>query len=635
MWMTNHDSKPSVLASKVAQELNIKPVLLSTVLAVSATLTGCGGDTVSPVSEQVEEAAGEATGNLVFALTDAEEDFVSYTIGVNSVLLTRENGDQIEVLGEQTQVDFVEYQELTELFSIVKAPVGKYTSIVMELDYSEAYIVIQDENGNSYEAQAVDESEVPLTTYQVEFQLAESEELEIKGNQLSQLTLDLDLSSSNTILSFEPALVQVEPFVIGTASMDEDREHRVRGALASVNAETNTLTVNIRPMAKKQGEFGEFDVVLDDESVIEVDGEVLSLADAMTNLAEQGDDFPIVAYGAVSIDEATDAKSLDATQILAGSSVPWFGKDVFKGMVSDLMDGVTYVSGLTIDTDAVTREHISNQTFITSDSSQFVSRTSEEVDVSYLVPGQRIEALGQWSGADAETVNFDASDETIRILLSKVMGQVVSVDENDIVTLDVARFNKRPEKLIKRRHNKKQNGEASNVELDNVLVDISGLSQVEVLAGDWINAVGFVSPNSVVEGEVDMTAKAVTKFDVSETELTYIGFWGRQGGTPTISDSAIIVSTESGEHGMKYRFNPENVMPELSQVTFIAGGETKQFAIRQRGEQTEFFDDYSAYLVALSAKLEDDNTVNGLQAKGMLNQETGEFSVESLVVKLN
>lgn len=635
MWMTNHDSKTSVLTNKVAQELNIKPVLLSTVLAVSAVLTGCGGDTVSPVVEQVEEPVAEATGNLVFALTDAEEDFVSYTIGVNSVLLTRENGDQIEVLGEQTQVDFVEYQELTELFSIVKAPVGKYTSIVMELDYSEAYIVIQDEEGNSYEAQAVDESEIPLTTYQVEFQLAESEELEIKGNQLSQLTLDLDLSSSNTILSFEPALVKVEPFVIGSASMDEDREHRVRGTFVSADAETNTLTVNIRPMAKKQGEFGEFDIVLDDESVIEVDGEVLSLADAMTNLAEQGDDFPLIAYGAVSIDEATDTKSLDATQLLAGSSVPWFGKDVFKGMVSDLMEGVTYVSGLTIDTDAVTREHISNQTFVTSEASQFVSRTSEEVDVSYLVPGQRIEALGQWSGADAETVNFDASDETIRILLSKVMGQVVSVDDNDIVTLDVARFNKRPEKLIKRRHNKKQNGEASNVELDNVLIDISGLSQVEVLAGDWINAVGFVSPSSVVEGEVDMTAKAVTKFEVSETELTYTAFWGRQGGTPTISDSAIIVSTESGEHGMKYRFNPENVMPELSQVTLIAGEETKQFAIRQRGEQTEFFDDYATYLAALSAILEDDNTINGLQAKGLLNQETGEFSVESLVVKLN
>mgnify|MGYP000724926832 CR=1 FL=1 len=644
MWVSNINSNKTASIGNVIDGVAIKPVVLSTVLALTMTLAGCGSESVSPVEELVDDksttVAAADTGNLIVAMTDAEEDFVSYTIGVNSILLTRENGDQDEVLGEQTQVDFVEYQELTELFSIVKAPVGIYSAITMELDYNDAYIVIQDELGNSYEAQAVDEGEVPLTTYTVDFQLAESEQLEIRGNQLSQLTLDLDLSSSNTILSFEPALVQVEPFVIGTASIDDEREHRVRGTLTSVDAETNTVTLNLRPMNKKQGDFGEFDLTLTDESSIEVDGEVLTVEAAISNLSEQGSDFPVIAYGQVEVDEANDSKSLNVEQLLAGSSVPWFGKDVFKGMISDLSEGVTYISGLAIDTDAVTREHISDQVLLTSETTEFVTRTSDVLNASYLVPGQKVQALGHWSGSEAEQVEFDASDDTIRILLSRVMGQVVSVDEDNVVSLEVSRFNKRPGKVVKRRHQNRPQTEADESEAQDdtashVLVDISALSQLEISAGDWINATGYVSPNSIFDGEVDMEAKAVTKFEVSDTEVNYTAVWGKEGTTPEITDTNLLVDLETGRHAMRYRFNPENVMPELTSLTLVAAQDSTQFAIRQKGEDTEFYDVYADFLSALSTKLADEDTVFGLTAKGIVSQETETFELVSMAVKLN
>jgi len=615
---------------------SLKLILMASVLATTSLLTACGGSSSSQETQPEVEVADknddqnamDGQGNVVLALTDAEEDFVSYTIGVSSILFTRENGDQVEVLADRTEVDFVEYQELTELFSVVSAPVGKYQSITMELDYSEAYILIQDEDGATYEAQAVDSEGTLLTSHTVTFQLAEEQALEVENGRLRHLTLDLDLSASNTIDSYDPAIVTVEPFVIGSVSLDDEREHRVRGTIVSTDTDAQTLTLDVKPMRKKQGEFGEFVIEFDDTTTFEIDGESLELADALTNLSNQGDDFAVLAYGLVSTDEETGETSFVAQQLLGGSSVPWAGKDVFKGMVSKLEEGVSYVSGMVIDTDARGRSHALDVALTTDDTTTFNSRLDMTLNADHLVPGQKLKSLGQYDDS-TELASYNVSGESVQIVLSQVLGQITSMDDSGLVTVDVERLNKRPGKVIKKHTNA--------LELESLVADISDAQLLTVEVGDWIKITGLFNPIATAEESgADMQAYAIAKYEVSESDLKYGGNWSRTGTTPAIdlTENTMTVDLTEGRHKLNFRFNPVNMLPEIDSMTFVSAAETGHFSLRQSGQDTLFYDTFAELLTAVSAATEGD-TVNSVAAKGTFDSDSNTMTVTDLVVKLN
>lgn len=617
----------------------MRQALMVSVIASTGLLTACGGtsssETTSPVQTEQEKPVDNSDGgqsgdlgSVMLAITDAEEDFISYTIGINSILFTRENGDQVEVMADHTEVDFVEYQELTELFSVVKAPIGKYESITMELDYSEAYILIQDEDGTTYEAQAVDPEGTLITTYSVTFSLAEEQALEVQSGRLNHLTLDLDLSASNTIESFEPAVVTVEPFVIGSVTLDDEREHRVRGTVASADTEAQTLTLNIKPMRKKQGDFGEFLVEFDESSTFEIDGETLELDAALENLSNQGEEFAVVTYGTVTTDEESGETTFVADQLLAGTSVPWAGKDVFKGMVTKLEEGVSYVSGLVIDTDNKERTHAVDIAFTSDETTTFNSRLDETLTADYLVPGQQLNALGQLAVTD-EVSSYNASGEAVQIMLSSVMGQVTSVDDAGLVTVDVERLNKRPRKIVKKLE--------TDFTLETVVADVSNADLITISEGDWVKVTGLFNPTTVVEESgADMQAYAIAKYEVSDSELKYAASYSNEGTTPVIDLDANTMTLDltEGRHKLNFRFNPVNMLPEIEFVTVVSAEETGHFSLRQRGEDTQFYDTYAELLAAVAAGLEAD-TVNSVAGKGLFDSETNTLTVTDLVVKLN
>lgn len=678
--MSNHDNNLS--QHRVAPLSKVlRAVMLGSVVSLSSLLVACGGSgsqdsgsmetqtdstdtaasqpdnndstavTVAPqqptvidftdsVNDSNDTVTSQQFTDLVLALTDAEEDFVSYTIDVTSILLTRSNGDQVEVLPQTTEVDFVEYQELSELFALVRAPIGVYESITMQLDYTNAYILVQDEDGDTFEAQVVDGDNNLITTHNVEFRLAEGNELDLREGRPAHLTLDLDLSSSNTILSYEPAVVQVEAFVIGDVAIDEEREHRMRGTLSEVDTDAQSVTLNIRPMRKKQGEFGEFTVQFNDETAIEVDGEVLALVEALSTLEEQDEHYPLVAFGKMVTDDATGEVVFTATEVLAGSSVPWTGKDGFRGMVTQLESGVSYVTGLTVDTDAKERSYITDVPLILSDETSFTARLNDELDASYLVPGQRLRALGQYTEADAEAAiieSFDISGEAVQILLSTALGQVTEVTDTGVATISVDRFNKRPSKLIKRRqrqHDGQPDTPEQNFDLETLVVDISEFSQVTVEEQDWIKVVGYMNPEA---NDTDMDADKLVKMNVSDTILKYAAGYGQEGTTPTVADdnTSLTLDVTEGRHKLNFRFNPVNMMPEVDTFTFVAAAEVNKFALAERGEESLFYDNMEALLAELKVRLSVNATVASIKASGTLNDDSTQLIVTDLVIKLN
>ena len=94
-------------------------------LSVFLVLTACGGGGGmgdSPSASSAPPPSSSSCGsdcNTVFvAMTDADGDFLSYTVDVVSLKLKRPNGTVVETLPATTRIDFAQYVDLTEFLTV-------------------------------------------------------------------------------------------------------------------------------------------------------------------------------------------------------------------------------------------------------------------------------------------------------------------------------------------------------------------------------------------------------------------------------------------------------------------------------------------------------------------------------------
>ena len=106
-------------------------------------LTGCGGSSSNSDSTQANACTDpSACGTAYVALTDADGDFLSYTVDVVSLKLRKANGAEVETLPNRTRVDFAQYVDLTEFISAATIPSGVYVEGTLRLDYTNAAISV-------------------------------------------------------------------------------------------------------------------------------------------------------------------------------------------------------------------------------------------------------------------------------------------------------------------------------------------------------------------------------------------------------------------------------------------------------------------------------------------------------------
>ena len=92
--------------------------LMAPILIALAALSACGGSGSGPVNQAPVSSQGcDATtcGTLLVSLTDADGDFLSYSMDFVSLSLTRANGTVVQALPTRQRVDFAERVDLTEL----------------------------------------------------------------------------------------------------------------------------------------------------------------------------------------------------------------------------------------------------------------------------------------------------------------------------------------------------------------------------------------------------------------------------------------------------------------------------------------------------------------------------------------
>lgn len=603
---------------------NFSHWLIGLGLLTTLSLHGCG-------NADEDESASTETGTLQIAITDAEEDFLTYRIDIDSINLIRQDGLEVRVLPASTDVDFVQYQELSELFASLAVPRGVYTSIMLDLDYTDADIVIQKEDGDSVSATAVDDEGANITEFSVSLTLNDDEELVVSPGKISQVTLDLDLAASNTVLSTEPAVVQVEPYMLATATVDEDREHRVRSLLNAVDTENSQFNVDILPMRMHQGQYGSVDIHVTEDTHYEIDGVEYEGAEGLTALSAKTDDTPVVSYGQ-RVDDG-----LSASIVHAGSSVAWADKDVLKGVIVARTDNTLELHGAVVEPEAGRAFLKRNITLTVGDETDVTGYRLGDAEISHLSVGQRVLVLGE---VNDDSTQFDATSGTVRMKLNKVAGEVT---QSNPLILDLLEINRRKVDIFNMTGTGVDGD--NNTDVDAYEVNTSTLNISNIANGDWVALAGY--PTAFGAAPHDFDATSIVRPDLTNMDARYDA---RYTGT-NVADSVTIENDQLvlGE-AFRDRLHFKGLRIELSEgiaVTTVAGSvENGRYGIREgrslvsgsdsrrRHRQVEMYLSYEDFLVALAEKLGEGKTVSHLISSGSVNGETSVMTANHITVSL-
>ena len=100
----------------------------------AAGVAGCSGSSgdSSPTSGTPPSSSG--TGTVLISLTDADGDFVGYSVDVLSVTLQRRGGGSVEVLPAATRIDFAQLTELSDLLAVATLAPGDIVGGKIRLD---------------------------------------------------------------------------------------------------------------------------------------------------------------------------------------------------------------------------------------------------------------------------------------------------------------------------------------------------------------------------------------------------------------------------------------------------------------------------------------------------------------------
>ncbi len=579
-----------------------KAVLSALVIGVSLSLAGCGGSSTEIEEAPAFDLLAEEMGQIMIAVRDDEDDFLSYDIDILSIDLVREDGSHVSVTPTTARVDFIQYTELSELFSINTIPTGRYNQISFTLDYSTASIVIQDENGISYQASAQNSDGETLTTYDLTLVLDDGEPLMISKGKLSTITLDLDLASTNQIISFEPALVQVAPFVNVTVGAEEAREHRARGLLQSVDSVTNTLTIAVKPLRKKEGDFGEIAITVNENTLYEIDGVEVSQDDAFATLASLPIDSPIIAFGLVD-----EESVFSATKVIAGSSVAWAGQDAFRGViVARTAENIT-ISGVVFSHEDREAIHAEALTFLYNDLTKITGFNQQEISANSLSVGQHIKALGELD----EQQTFNSVDSIVHIKLSTIVGQVV---QNSPLIIDVTKFNRKP--VDSYDFNGTGLTSEQDADPDNYEINSANLNVDSLISEDWLTIKGYVSDFG--QAPNDFNASSLLKKDLSNETASFKAHWSEGTASFTIDSESSQINWDSTGAKQRMRIHgiPHDITTDYIVQAINSDEDEGRFAIKEKNVSIKYFSSYTDFVTALSTALNDGKIVNQITSKG-------------------
>jgi hypothetical protein len=406
-------------------------------IAAPFFLTGCNSGSGAEGSGASGWEGSGTSGDLVIGLTDAPGDFVTYTVDVVSLTLTKQNGAVVNALPLETRVDFSHYADMTEFLTVATVPSGFYTEAVITLDYRDADIWVEDQNGKAVPVEnIVDENGDEIKTLRLSVHLEGINQLLIVPGIPAHLTLDFDLRASNQVEfnNYGNPTATVKPVLLADVNPRTPKIHRLRGPLKDVNVADGTFGVIIRPfihiLSGGDRRFGLLNVVTDDRTCFEINGEMYQGTQGLQAL----DSLQILTAIIVIGDLKGHPLKFEARHVYAGSSVPGGDMDVVTGNVTSRQGNLLTIKGATLiraQGSVIFNDEVVIQLGLNTTVRRQLSLN--EFSIGDISVGQRVMVFGQ---LNAEETRLDASEGYAGLLLTSLRGEVADNDSTLRVDLE-------------------------------------------------------------------------------------------------------------------------------------------------------------------------------------------------------
>lgn len=613
-------------------------------LACALLITACGGGgdgTSSPPAAngpQPSSSCGGDCGTVYVALTDADGDFMSYTVDVTSLVLERANGTTVETLPAATRIDFAQYVDLTEFFTAATIPNGDYVAAKLRLDYGNADITVE-QNGAPVAARAVDASGNALGAVDVRVRLDNRHHLVIAPGRPSLFTLDFNLAATNTVdLSTTPATVTVRPALVASLELVDQKDLRLRGALVSVDKTAGTYVIDVRPFNLRNERFGQVTVHTDSNTTFEIDGTNYTGAAGLDALATAGPGTVTAAFGTLT----TATRVFDAKSVFAGSSVPGVGVDTVIGEVVARSGDVLTVRGATVNRASDGARFARGRVQVTVGANTKVFKAGT-VPVQVAAPGdisvgQSIQAFGTAAPVNAASMSgdwtLDATAGRVRMHATPIYGFVKQAG-NGLVTLQL-------ESIAGRRvsafdfsgtgASAAQDADPLNYEVATGALDSSGMN-----LGEPTKLIGFPTPFGMAPPDFN----ARTLIDFPRLPALLAMGWGAGGTKAPFSSqepTGLVLNLANPDIGLVHAITigPRVIdltkLPASPRIVPPADGPTAYLIVMRDGSSS--FHDFADFVNELGMRLDGTTAMINLTASGSYDGDGNVLTARSMVVVL-
>lgn len=620
-----------------------KMAIWTTMLLVLVALAACGGGT-NAVNDPVANAACDPNdsatfaecGTVMVALTDADGDFLNYTVDVLSLRLETADGRTVETLPRTTRINFSDYVDLAELVAVATIPPATYVSGTIRIDYADAEVFVE-ANGEAKAAVVTDLDGVALGQTELRITLSNRDQLNIVKGRSALLQLDFDLDASHTVdIVPTPATAASEQFIVAEVTPVDEKDIRVRGPLVEVSEDEMTYTVAIRPFHDRDGDFGRMTVHVTNETEFEVDETLYVGAEGLRALSAAGPSTPTIAQGTLNVAE----RMFTANIVLAGSSVPGIDRDAVAGNVIARDGNLLTVRGATIIAsdrrahfhDDVTVE-IGPDTKVFRDGHRF-----SDLGIDAISVGQRVTVRGTilQTVTDALTpqIHFDATDGAVRMHVTHLLGIVNTIipGQTDITLYGIDRRRVQIFDFT-------GTGMSADTDADpdNYEVATGDLTLADFSTGKPIVAWGF--PNAFGAAPLDFFGRTVIDYTDVRSALG-IGWSAAGTVAPFISmgSDGLILNNQNEDIGLRHYIDNGPVLIDLtmldSNTTIVPPATDRSLFYIKTADSLREYSNFDDFVNDLSTSLDGATTARSMHARGPYDSDTNTFTAYKIGVYL-
>lgn len=610
--------------------------LLAPLAACLLALAACGGsgyDDSSNGGTTPQACNASSCGTVFMSLTDADGDFLSYTVDVLSLSLRKANGTTVEALPVTTRVDFAQLVDLTEFVTAATVPNGAYVEGSIRLDYGSAEITVE-VNGEPRPAVVLGSDGQPLGVVDLRILLDNRNHLLVSPSRPAWLELDFDLAASHTVdVSVDPAVATAEPFIVASVDPVDSKEMRVRGPLLSVDTAASTYTIEIRPFHHPTARLGRLTVHTTAETAFEIDGQTYTGAPGLEALAQLPAGTLTAAFGTLERNE----RRFTAERVHAGSSVPGPNFDSLRGNVI-ARDG----DSLTVRGGTVIRR-TGSVSFVRGDITLLVGpdtgvtrdgQRGNDLGAEVISVGQRIHAFGEVSESSSGAITLDAQQGRVRLHLTHLWGTINSSNPGNLA-LDLASIDGRRIEIFDfsgTGSSPATDADPANYEIATATLDL------DRLPGDSpVRVFGFVTPFGAAPP--DFEGRTVVDF-AGVRALLGIG-WGATGTRApylSLGPEGITIDTANPDIGQRHHILIGPRVIDLETLAtpprLVAPADGRGLFAIGEPRRVEVFGNFADFTARLAEKLGAGSRALSMSAAGEFDVATSTLTTRRVSVSL-